>query len=192
MQSWQRRRQVPHAAEPLLAQVWHTYLLHSPDWAGNPHSLHSPSRGIVQAPNQGPGSDSSCYRRAEGQSALWTLRKGLTLVGQVGLERGQSPSQTRSCQGHAFLKARGCLQTLPKVIISVLRLHTESAHSGGDWGELWAWLFLWSPTPLQKFFLLLDRLGRDNRCIHWLLSGGGQSPSQAETISPPRAGLSRF
>lgn len=39
-------------------------------------------RGIVQAPNQGPGSDSSCYRRAEGQSdcgpsgrvSLWLVK----------------------------------------------------------------------------------------------------------------------
>lgn len=26
-------------------------------------------------------------------------------------------------------------------------------------------------TSLQKFFLLSDHLGRDNRCIHWFLSG---------------------
>lgn len=26
-------------------------------------------------------------------------------------------------------------------------------------------------SSLQKFFLLSDRLGRDNRCIHWFLSG---------------------
>lgn len=66
MQTWQRHRQVPHAAEPPAGPG----LAHlSPFTAQSGQGALTPLAGcIVQAPNQAPGSDSpGSDREAEGQ-----------------------------------------------------------------------------------------------------------------------------